>query len=254
LFLKANVDVVDSLHSCRLGGQLRWNGINEILRDRHPGTLIRLHHETSTGFLPLREAGGQPPLEVAERAHLLGSFSAASQYSTAIYRTEVDAIVMSIQPELQVAVHRHRSDGYLMHAADAAAWPTQDQDWLRRYFTPGEPPDAAASVAAFEALFERIRHHTDAPILVYNMSPIIPGERIHCFQGFEDIFSTQIRRFNLGLLELSEKLGISVVDVEGVLARAGADRLKLDAVHLTPEGYRMVAEEVVRVLEDLALL
>jgi lysophospholipase L1-like esterase len=109
-------------------------------------------------------------------------------------------------------------------------------------------------MAAFEALFERLRRHTDAPILIYNLSPVIPGERIHCYMGFDEVLSTQIRRFNLGLIDVSERLGISVIDVESVLARAGADRLKLDTIHLTPEGYRLVAEEVVRVLEDLAVL
>jgi lysophospholipase L1-like esterase len=134
------------------------------------------------------------------------------------------------------------------------SWPAFDRDWLSRSFAPGERPDVGASMAAFEGLFERLRRHTGAPILIYNLSPIIPGEWIHCHQGFGDSLSTQIRRFNLGLLELSERLGISVIDVDGVLARAGADRLKLDAIHLTPDGYRLVAEEVVRVLEDLALL
>ena len=37
-------------------------------------------------------------------------------------------------------------------------------------------------------------------------------------------------------------------------ARAGADRLKVDAMHLTPEGYRLVAEEVVRILGELGVL
>ena len=69
-----------------------------------------------------------------------------------------------------------------------------------------------------------------------------------------DTFATRIRRFNLGLADLSERTGVSIIDVDSLLARAGADRLKLDALHLTAEGYRLVAEEVVRVLEDLGLL
>ena len=42
--------------------------------------------------------------------------------------------------------------------------------------------------------------------------------------------------------------------VDSLLARKGADALKLDPVHLTPQGYRLIAEEVVRVLEDLGVL
>jgi hypothetical protein len=60
-------------------------------------------------------------------------------------------------------------------------------------------------------------------------------------------------QFNLGLIELSQKTGISVIDVDAILARAGADRLKLDALNLNAEGCRLVATEVVRVLDDLGL-
>jgi lysophospholipase L1-like esterase len=38
------------------------------------------------------------------------------------------------------------------------------------------------------------------------------------------------------------------------VARHGADTLKLDAVHLKPQGYSLVAREVVRVLDDLGVL
>ena len=53
------------------------------------------------------------------------------------------------------------------------------------------------------------------------------------------------------MIELSERIGISIVDVDAVVARGGADRLKFDPTHLTAEGNRLVAEEVVRILEDL---
>jgi len=43
-------------------------------------------------------------------------------------------------------------------------------------------------------------------------------------------------------------------DVDAIVARAGADRLKLDAFHLNAEGCERVAQEVVRILEDLGVL
>ena len=41
------------------------------------------------------------------------------------------------------------------------------------------------------------------------------------------------------------------MDVDAVLARAGADRLKYDMAHLTAGGCWLVAQEVVRILEDV---
>jgi hypothetical protein len=254
LFAKANVDVYDSLHSCKLAGRVVWNGVNEVMRDTGRGTVVRLAHETCTGSAALLEADGVVPGEVAARAHLMGSFPPASQFSAAVFETDADAIVLSVQPELDVDLCRHRERGYLFHPANAARWPEDDRAWLKREFTPPERVAVNDWPACFEQLIGRIRRHTGAPILVYNLSSVVPGERVHCYSGLEDALSTRIRRFNLGLIDLSERLGVSIVDVDAVLARAGADRLKLDATHLMPEGYRIVAEEVVRVLDDLGLV
>ena len=103
------------------------------------------------------------------------------------------------------------------------------------------------------AIVERIRQTRDVPILVYNLSPVIPGDFVHCYLGLDETYATRIRRFNLALIELSQAIGISIVDLEAIVARHGADTLKLDAMHLTAEGYRRVAEEVVRILNDLGV-
>ena len=39
IFAKGNLDVADTLHSLRLGGERAWNGINEVLRSRAPGVV-----------------------------------------------------------------------------------------------------------------------------------------------------------------------------------------------------------------------
>jgi hypothetical protein len=253
LFLKANADVYDALHSCRVGGEVVWNGVNEVVRSRYPGCSIRLRHETSAAFVSMVEADGVTPAEVAERAHLQGSYWISSPYGTAIFETGADAIVLSIQPELFVPRYRHRRSGYLFYPEGAALWPAAERRWLAETFTPPPPPDIAQTMLDFERLHERLRRHTAAPILVFNLSTAIPGERVHCYQGLEDIFSIKIRRFNPGLISLSERLGGSIIDVDGVLARAGAACLRLGPFHLTAAGYRLVAEEVVRVLADLGL-
>src|SRR5882757_2995741 len=48
IFAKGNVDVRDSLLWSRVGGVLEWNGINEVIRARHPGVLAKIKHETCT--------------------------------------------------------------------------------------------------------------------------------------------------------------------------------------------------------------
>ncbi len=114
-----------------------------------------------------------------------------------------------------------------------------------------------AGLAPIDAVFDRlaklvsaIEEKWGAQVLIYNLSPLTPGERTHCWIGAQDSLALRIQRFNLRLAELSAELGFSIVDVDRIVAGAGADRLKVDLFHLTAEGWRLVAEEVVRILEE----
>jgi lysophospholipase L1-like esterase len=254
LFAKGNVDVHDSLHSCRIGGELAWNGINDILRATHPGCLARLKHETFTRSDALLLCDGSTPAALRERELLLGTYPVASQFSAAIFETRADAIILSLQPDMATSLVRHKKEGFLFYPNNAAHWPVPDRAWLKSEFEPVESLDVEKSMATLAAVIERIRQNSDAPILIYNVSHVTPGEAIHCYQGFDDAYSFRIRRFNVGLMELSARTGISIIDVSSLLARHGADALKLDTIHLTPAGYRLVAGEVVRVLADLGVL
>jgi hypothetical protein len=253
LFAKGNLDVRDSLYSLRLGGKVVWNGVNEIVRERHPDWSVRVRHETFTRSDALAEATGPVPAELAARRPPMGAQSPESQFSAAVFETDADAIVLSIQPDLMIPMVRNRREGYRLMAAGWSDWPPQDRDWMQSGFDDLPPLDAPASMQNLERIVARIRLHTEAPILIYNVSAFVPGEQIHDYRGLEDAFSTRVRRFNLGLIELSQKTGISVIDVDAILARAGTDRVKLDVVHLNAEGCRLVAGEVVRVLDDLGL-
>jgi lysophospholipase L1-like esterase len=133
-------------------------------------------------------------------------------------------------------------------------WPAADREWLRAEFEPVPRLDPATSAKNLTEIVERIRVRSQAPILIYNLSSVVPGESVHSYEGSDEILSTRIRRFNLALVEVSQRTGISVIDVDRIVAAAGAERVKLDAIHLNAEGYRLVAEEVVRVLEDVGCL
>ena len=251
LFLKGNLDLRDTLHTLRLNGTVCWNGLNEVLRARNPAVSCRIAHETWTRSDALLAATGQTPAGLLERSLPLGSYPVASQFSVALFEARPDAFVLSIQPDVMGFMLRHRDEGYLLHAVDFERWPKDELAWLRAAFELLPRLEVAASMANLERIVTRCRAGSDAPILIYNLSPVVPGEAIHCHAALEDILATRIRRFNLGLIELSQRTGISIIDVETIVARHGADRLKIDALHLNAEGCRLVAEEVARVLDDL---
>ena len=254
LFAKGNLDVRDSLHSLRLGGVVAWNGVNEIVRARCPGCTIRIRHELYTRSDALLAATGTVPAAVDQRRSLLEPYTPESQYSRALFETKADAYVLSIQPDIMTALYRHRSDGYLLSAISENTWPAGDRTWLAENFASTGVLDVDTSMRNLERVVADVRANCDAPILVYNVSSVVPGESIRNYAEFPESLSARIRRFNLGLIDLSERTGIWIVDVDTIVARAGADRTKIDTLHLNAEGCRLVAGEVVDTLEQLDLL
>jgi hypothetical protein len=251
IFAKANLDVRDSLHSFKVGGKVLWNGINELVRARFPGTVVRLRHETWARSDALLDARGEVPAELLSRNLPLDPYPAAAQFSRALFESDCDVIALSIQPDVLTRLVRHRRDGYLLYPSNWEFWPAPDRQWLRDEFAYLPALDVESSMRNFGKIIAGIRERSTAPILVYNVSAVVPGESVHCHEGLDEILSTRIRKFNVALAELSQRTGISVIDVDAVIARGGADRLKVDAIHLTADGCRRVADEVVRVLEDL---
>jgi GDSL-like Lipase/Acylhydrolase family len=254
IFAKGNLDVRDSLHSLVVSGKVLWNGVNEIVRSRFRGTTIQVRHETWTRSDALLAAKGDVPIEFSKKNLALGAHPLRSQFSHALFEATADVFVFSLMPDIATLLFRHRIGGHLFYAYDPEAWPAEDQQWLRDEFVEAPPLTAAQSMHNFAQIVDRIRERSAAPILVYNLSAVIPGEWVHSYENLGETFATRIKRFNLALTELSQQTGVSIVDVDRIVAGAGADRVKIDAVHLNADGCRLVAEEVVRILEDVGVL
>lgn len=241
------------MHSLWVDGEVRWNGINALLREADAPLSIRVKHETSPRSDMLLAADGTIPAELAARDLPLDAHGLRVQFGTTLFTERPDAYVLSLQPDIQMPLALRRGGDYAFYPHGAEAWPPEQRQWLRDGFTLSRSIGIDESMANFHAIIARLRAASDAPILIYNVSALVPGESIHCYAGMEDLYSTRIRRFNLALVELSQQTGISIVDVDRVVATHGARALKFDTTHLNPAGCRAVAEEVLRVLLDHGL-
>ncbi len=254
IFAKGNADLRDCLIARRGGAEVRWNGINEVLRATWPAWRAHVRHETFARSDALLGASGAIPESLAAAPLPLASHPAESQFRTRLFDERCDVVILSIQPDVMNALARHRGDGHLLHPDGIEAWSAPDRERLARDYQPVAPLEPDRSMDNLATIVARLREQGAPRILIFNMSPIVPWERIHVHQGLAEGLSERIRRFNLALVGLSRRTGISIVDVDAVLAREGASRLKVDAVHLTAEGCRLVAEEVARILADLGRL
>jgi hypothetical protein len=254
LFLKGNLDVCDTLFGQRVPGKADWNGINEVLRAGSRAVTVRVRHETSIGFAAHAAAQAAAPREVADRAALFGPFTPTAQFSDSAFTSQHAALVLSVQADLFVPLVRHRTLDYLMHPYELRRWPAADLDWLKSYFVPEPAPGAERCIEDLAGVIRRYRRSSDAPILVFNVSSVVPGETIHSYKGAGDAMSQRIRRLNCALVDASAELGFSIVDVDRVVAEHGARHLKFDPIHFNVEACRLVCEEAVRILDDYGVL
>src|SRR5262249_40686084 len=134
IFAKGNVDVCDSLVCSRVGGEVRWNGINEVVRQQFSNHLIRVRHETWTRSDALLHASGTVPDAILSRSLPLAPYTAESQFSRKLFDSTVDAVVLSIQPDVTTRLLSHRREGYLFYPSAWDEWPAGDQRWLRDHF------------------------------------------------------------------------------------------------------------------------
>jgi hypothetical protein len=248
LFVKGNVDVHDALIYSRVNGRIQWNGLNTLLGDLHPNHVVRAHHEPAARWDHAGIEGQAIPEELTRRQLNLGTFTLTAQYQSAMFERPWDVVVLSIQSEVMNPLSRHRRDGYSFMAAGSHNWAPDDQRWLADEFS-SSLVTPEASMQHLTALVKTLQSRSRASVLVFNMSSAIPGEQVVSHRGLEDALATRIRAFNLALVETSAKLDFSIVDVDHLVARAGADRLKLDANHYMRDGYRLMAAEVARLME-----
>lgn len=182
LFAKGNVDVHDSLHSCRIGGEVRWNGINDVVRGR-ADAVVRLRHETWTRSDAILEANGSVPDEIAERQLPLGSYPASSQFSANLFDSSADAIILSILGETATTLVKHKQSGFLFYPSDAEKWSQADRDWLKTDFTRQDLLDVATSMSNLRQIIDK---SASAPMFLFSFimsARLFLAKRFIVFRG-----------------------------------------------------------------------
>lgn len=102
-------------------------------------------------------------------------------------------------------------------------------------------------VAIVDAIKERLGAH----VLVANASTIDPSDATHNYHGLDvDPLPLQVHRLAHMLVGVSHEEGISIVDVDRLIAEMGAADNVESAMTYGPEACAKIAAEIVRILED----
>lgn len=112
--------------------------------------------------------------------------------------------------------------------------------------------DRAAYREKMSRLFSLVRSKLDAHVIVFNASTVDPTESVHRIDPEAgDPFVVATQKLNLALVELSYSHGISIVDVDRLLAEFGTDVHVKGRLDYSPEAVVAVRDEFIRILEDI---
>ncbi len=100
-----------------------------------------------------------------------------------------------------------------------------------------------------------IKEKVGAHVLVANVSTIDPADSTHNYHGLaEDPLPLRAHRLAHMLVRVSHEEGISIIDVDRLLAEMGAAENVESAMSYSPGACAVIAAEVVRILEDYGFL
>ncbi len=168
-------------------------------------------------------------------------------------------VVLSIVRDAGGACYRHRQNGFLMDPGDnwlsylteeALAGSSPERlAWFHENFeTAGQLP-VEGFVENFTQVVSTFQRQARAQVLVFNALTVMPGYRAHNYRFVPNSPDRRRLEFNLALLELSRKLDFSVVDVDGILKRAGIQS-QPHWDQLNPALHLRIAKETFRIMKD----
>jgi hypothetical protein len=251
VFLKANDDVISSLLSQAQGGGRLRRGLSDLVSEKFGGTFVvdLIHEPCHRSDILLQQLEcGRAPEELLRMAPEL-----AGQFHTQLEQQPVDVIVLALQPEVVTSAWKHRRDGYLVCPPSRwrEAWNLERLEWFTGRFEPVGLIPAPASAENFTRLVQRIKERLEAHVLVYNCSTVDPHDHIDNFHGQEDNNELRTHKLNLALMQLSVQEGISIIDVDRLIAEMGAQEHVQRWCEYSDEACDAIGQESLRVLEDI---
>jgi hypothetical protein len=172
----------------------------------------------------------------------------------------------AVQPPLATLAEpiHARTDGRItVRVHDLSGTPIDEADIaLAQLLASGEEPDLAICgfredvqglnvdiASGTTAVIRRSKEH-DTRVIALNASTVHPGDAVSCYSGVGPTPGLTAHAIDLALIGLSMDEGISVIDVDRVIAELGGDEHVLDACAYSVAACEAIRDELVEVLAD----
>lgn len=172
-------------------------------------------------------------------------------------------------PEVGVEVAHEGAAGFAALRSDLEAGTSSLIEWkpdvvllsiaddVRSLGEQGANPEEATRKVRedLEAVVGAIKEKVGAHVLVANASTIDPADERYTYHDVEEEpLSLRAQRLDLALVLVSHDVGISIIDVDRLIAEVGGGRHVEQALVYDAEACATIAGEVVRIIEDYGFL
>ncbi|AFY35394.1 hypothetical protein [Calothrix sp. PCC 7507] len=262
ILVKGERDVIDSLLPATQGGRKLEKGLQDLIKEKYDRAFqIEIIYEPGgRSDLWLQQLREIPFLNELHAFEQSGRFSSkqletllTEQSPTSLLAADIDIIVFSTQAEITKNLWRHRQTGYLTDIAEDSEqqWSEVEKQELQQHFSPTGLLSIEESQTNFSQLIQLLKEKTGAYIICYNCCDFDPSDRTTNYYQQEDTLSIRIQKLNLALIKLSIQEGISIIDVESVLAELGTEQHILKALEYSLAAEEAICQEFLRVVEDV---
>jgi len=254
IFVKGDRDLIDSLLARPAGGGRLERGLPELIEEMHNGSIkLDLIHEPCghSELLWQQLEGLSFPEEL--RRHGLADDFVEAQFQSRLLAEPVDLVVLSIQPEVTQALWQKRPEGYLICPPPRweQDWSAEQQQWFRDHFEPVGRLGVEQYKEHFRPLFQHLKEQLGVHVIVLGCSSYDPDDLTHRYYGRAETQSERALQLNLALYQISTLDGLSVVDVDRLVAELGGREHVAEAFRYSTRAYEEILKEFLRVVEDI---
>lgn len=226
--------------------------LQRAVTTRHPSTTIEPVVGASGRIdqMVQRLAGGGVPDELREMGFDRQFLD--SQFSTPAADQDVDVVILSAASDLLATHWVHRDRGWILNPpADwRSAWPAELRIGFEEAFEESALLSAEEYFAGVRDVVLKIRDASGAHVVLFGASTI--GEpMITTYAGHPDDHRLRAHRVNAAQIRLSMVLGVSVVDVDRVIANVGAEGEVAGPLDYNARAVNAICSEIDYVLDDI---
>lgn len=255
IFIKGNDDITDSLLSLQYGGQKIARGLHELIDEKYHGafSIEVIREPFGHSDLIIQQLGIVPEellqMELDNKENFI-----TTQFKSRLFEEQGNVVVFSMQPDITHLLWKHRQKGYLFypHPNWGEKWTSKQKQWLQENFFPVEFIQVQQFKDNFIKIIRAIKECLKAHVIMYNCSSFDPEDKqSNYYKRHDDTLAVRIQKFNLALMDISVLEGISIIDVDRLIAELGGGRHVLQCLSYSNEAYHAICQEFQRILKDI---